>query len=294
VGTTNKTRTSDYAAAVSDRTAAILRVHTSNFKVVGFTEEAPLAELVGLGRRHNLPVIDDIGSGAVIDLAKYGISGEPIAAGSMAAGADLVLFSGDKLLGGPQCGIIAGRRSLVEKIAKHPLMRALRVDKMTLAALAATLAAYADPALAERTIPLLTLLATPLENLRNRAERLAPQMAATGICSAEVIEDETFVGGGSVPSQAIKTIGIALLPKSQSASQFAAALRSGATAVVGRIKDSRLILDLRSVAPKFDVPLVQAVEALARSQSPSVRSHPPSISPTLSAAPPAPPDQTPV
>jgi L-seryl-tRNA(Ser) seleniumtransferase len=287
VGTTNKTRASDYAGAIGERTAAILRVHTSNYKVVGFTEEASLAELVGLGRRHSLPVIDDIGSGALIDLAKYGISGEPIAAGSIAAGADLVLFSGDKLLGGPQCGIIVGRRSLVEKVARHPLMRALRVDKMTLAALAATLAAYADPALAERTIPLLSQLATPLENLRNRAERLAPQMAAAGGCAAEVIDDESYVGGGSVPSQAIKTVGIALAPKSQSAGQFAAALRTGTPAVVGRIKDNRVILDLRSVAPKYDVSLVQAVEALARLQSPPPR-------PDLAPTPPAPPEQAPV
>lgn len=282
VGTTNKTRASDYAAAIGERTAAILRVHTSNYKVVGFTEEAPLAELVALGRRHHLPVIDDIGSGALIDLAQYGIKGEPVAGQSIAAGADLVLFSGDKLLGGPQCGIGMGKRSYVERILKHPLMRALRVDKLTLAALAATLEPYQDPQLAERTIPLLSLLATSLENLRNRAERLAPQISATGVATAEVIEDEAYLGGGSVPSQAISTICLALTSKSHSASQLAAALRAGTPAVMGRIKEDRLLLDLRSVAPKFDVPLVEAVQALARPQTP----------PT--ATPPAPPELTPV
>jgi L-seryl-tRNA(Ser) seleniumtransferase len=139
VGTTNKTRIGDYAAAIGDRTAALLRVHTSNYAVVGFTEDAPLAALVALGRKHNLPVIDDIGSGALIDLAKYGVQGEPVAAESIRAGADLVLFSGDKLLGGPQCGIIAGRRNLVQQVARHPLMRAFRVDKLTLAALVANI-----------------------------------------------------------------------------------------------------------------------------------------------------------
>jgi L-seryl-tRNA(Ser) seleniumtransferase len=267
VGTTNKTRASDFAAAIGERTAAILRVHTSNYKVVGFVEEAPLADLIALGRRHNLPVVDDIGSGALIDLAPYGISGEPVAAQSIAAGADLVLFSGDKLLGGPQCGIIVGKRSYVERIVKHPLMRALRVDKLTLSALAATLEAYRDPQLAERSIPVLSLLATPLENLRNRAERLAPQISATGVASAEVIEDEAYVGGGSVPSQAIKTVCLALTSKSQTAAQLAAALRTGKPAVVGRIKDNRLLLDLRSVAPKFDMALVEAVQSLAHPQA---------------------------
>ena len=281
VGTTNKTRASDYAAAIGERTAAILRVHTSNYKVVGFTEEASLAELVALGRRHHVPVIDDIGSGALIDLAKYGIQGEPVAGQSIAAGADLVLFSGDKLLGGPQCGIVVGKRTHVERILKHPLMRALRVDKLTLAALAATLEAYQDPQLAERTIPLLALLATSLANLRNRAERLAPQISATGVCTAAVIEDEAYLGGGSVPAQAIPTICLALTSSSQTAAQLAAALRAGTPAVMGRIQENRLLLDLRSVAPKFDVALVEAVQALARPHAP----------PT--APPPAPPELTP-
>ena len=280
VGTTNKTRLADYSAAIGDKTAALLRVHTSNYKVVGFAEETPLAELVGLGRRHSLPVIDDIGSGALINLSQYGVIGEPVAGQSIEAGADLVLFSGDKLLGGPQCGIVVGKRKLIDKILKHPLMRALRVDKLTLAALAATLRAYNDPHLAQRTIPVLALLATSVENLQNRAERLAPQIAASGLCSVEVVEDEAYVGGGSVPSQALATRCLALAPKSGSAVQLAALFRSGSPAIVGRIKEGRLLLDLRSVAPKHDVELVAAIQALAK-QPPNSK---PEVRPTTAAS----------
>ncbi|MDP6719586.1 MAG: L-seryl-tRNA(Sec) selenium transferase, partial [Pirellulaceae bacterium] len=145
VGTTNKTRLADYEQAIGEETAALMNVHTSNYRVVGFTEEVTTTELVKLGRDHKLPVIDDIGSGALLDLTKYGINEEPIAPESIKAGADAVLFSGDKLLGGPQCGIIVGRRSVIDQIAEHPMMRAMRVDKLTLAALAATLRLYRDP-----------------------------------------------------------------------------------------------------------------------------------------------------
>jgi L-seryl-tRNA(Ser) seleniumtransferase len=268
VGTTNKTRSADYAAAIGERTAGLLRVHTSNYAVVGFTEETPLAELVALGRKHNLPVIDDIGSGALVDLSQYGVKGEPIAAESIRAGADLVLFSGDKLLGGPQCGIIAGRRNLVQQIAQHPLMRALRVDKLTLAALAATLQLYRDPTLAERSVPLLTLLATPLENLRHRAERLAPQLEATGAVHAEVVTGQACVGGGSLPNQTIPTICVALTPTSGTVDALAQALRSGRPSVVGRIQDSRLLLDLRSVPPRDDAQIVLAAETLRAAKAP--------------------------
>ncbi len=262
VGTTNKTRASDYAAAINDQTAALLRAHTSNYAIVGFTEETPLAELVALGRRHNLPVIDDIGSGALVDLSPYGVYGEPLASESIRAGADLVLFSGDKLLGGPQCGIVAGRRTLVQQVMKHPLMRALRVDKLTLAALAATLRLYEDPALAERSVPLLTLLATPLENLRHRAERLAPQIAASGLAAVEVVAGQAYVGGGSLPNQALATICLALSPNSGTVDALAAALRGGRPSVVGRIHEGRLLLDLRSVPPRDDERIVAAFDAL--------------------------------
>ena len=263
VGTTNKTRIGDYAAAIGEQTAGILRAHTSNYRVVGFTEEASLSELVALGRQHRLPVIDDIGSGALLDFSKYGIAGEPLAADSIRAGADLVLFSGDKLLGGPQAGIIVGRKALVDKITQHPMMRAMRVDKMTLAALAATLRLYCDVETAERNVPLLSLLATSVENLRNRAERLAPQIAAAPLVArAEAIASATFLGGGSVPAQEIPTWCVAITPREWSVNQLSKSLRDGEPAVVGRVQQDKLLLDLRSVFPHQDMQLATALSAI--------------------------------
>lgn len=263
VGTTNKTRIADYRAAIGEATAALFRAHTSNYRVVGFTEEATLAELVALGRQHALPVIDDIGSGALVDFAPFGISGEPVAAASIRQGADLVLFSGDKLLGGPQCGCIVGRRDLVERIARHPMSRALRVDKLTLAALAATLRIYRNPEEAKRKIPLLDLLTTTVENLKLRATRLAPQLAATAaVSSSAPIEDVTYLGGGSVPNQELKTWAVAITPRDQSVDRFAQALRTGTPSVVGRIKEGKLLFDLRTVFARQDQDLVTAVSQL--------------------------------
>lgn len=264
VGTTNKTRIGDYRAAIGEATAALFRAHTSNYRVVGFTEEASVAELTALARQHALPVIDDIGSGALMDFAPFGISGEPIAATSIRQGADIVLFSGDKLLGGPQCGCIVGRRDLVEKIAKHPMSRALRVDKLTLAALAATLRIYRNPEEAQRKIPLLELLTTPVENLKLRAERLAPQLAAAGaVAGAAAVEDVTYLGGGSVPNQELKTWAVAITPRALSVDRFAQALRTGTPAVVGRIQNGKLLFDLRTVFARQDQDLVAAVTQLS-------------------------------
>ena len=266
VGTTNKTRVGDYEAAINDRTAAILRVHTSNFRVVGFTEEASLASLVALGRRQNLPVIDDIGSGALIDYGKYGVAGEPVASECIRAGADLVLFSGDKLLGGPQAGIIAGRQTLVEIINMHPTTRAMRVDKVTLAALIATLRLYRDPDSAEQSVPLLMLLSTSIENLKHRAERLVPQIMATGmVSSAESITSTTFLGGGSLPMQEIATYCVAMTPKDRSVDALAMVLRQGQPGVMGRVHQDRLLFDLRSVFPHQDAELVTALESARQS-----------------------------
>jgi len=263
VGTTNKTRISDYESAIGEETAALMRVHNSNFRIVGFAEQPTLAELVELGRKRNVPVVDDIGSGALIDMSRYGLADEPVAAESVKAGADLVLFSGDKLLGGPQCGIIAGRSKYLHCIARHPMMRALRVDKITLAALGATLRLYRNPEASERSIPLLSLLSTPVENLRNRAERLAPQMAAApAIADAQPVEDTAFLGGGSVPAQQIPTWCVALTPARSGLDALATALRCGTPAVVGRIQQNRLLLDLRSVLPRQDIELVEAVNAV--------------------------------
>lgn len=274
VGTTNKTRIGDYESAIGPQTGALMRVHTSNYVIAGFTEQLALADLVALGRKHNLPVIDDIGSGALVDLKRYGISGEPVAGESIRTGADVVLFSGDKLLGGPQCGIAIGKRAPIQKIIKHPLMRALRVDKMTLAALAATLRLYGDLEVTERSVPLLALLSTPLENLKNRAERLAPQLAASGaVAKAEAACDVAYLGGGSVPTQQIGTWCIALSPLKGSVDALAFALRSGTPSVVGRIKEDRLLLDLRTVFPRQESELLSAVAALALPPPPAAAPH---------------------
>ena len=263
VGTTNKTWIDDYDRAVTEQTAALMLVHPSNYVVAGFSESVGLEELVELGRRRKVPVIHDIGSGAMIDFARFGFAGEPVAPQSIKAGADLVLFSGDKLLGGPQCGIILGRQAPVEQIEKHPMARALRVGKLTLAALAATLRLYRDPERALRGIPLLELLGTSVENLKNRAERLAPQIAASGAAqSAEAVAGQTYLGGGSIPTQQLATWCVAVTPEGRSVDELAAALRSGKPPVIGRIEKDRLLLDLRSVMPRQDQSLVAALAAL--------------------------------
>ncbi len=259
VGTTNKTRISDYAQACSENTAALMRAHTSNYRIVGFTEAPTTSQLVSLAAEKGVIFIDDIGSGAFIDFSAYGLEDEPIAAESIRAGADAVLFSGDKLLGGPQCGVIIGRRKYIDRIVKNPLMRALRVDKMTLAALDATLRLYRNPQQAIQQIPLLAMVSTSIENLHNRADRLAPQLAAAAVIeTAEPVEDTAQLGGGSVPAQDIPTWCVALTPHGISVDELAKSLRMGKPPVVGRVSRDRLLLDLRTVLPEQDSLLVDA------------------------------------
>ena len=266
VGTTNKTRAEDYENAVCEKTAALMRVHPSNFLVVGFTADVGLKELIRIGKKHQLPVIDDIGSGALTDLSAYGIRDEPLARESIAAGADVVLFSGDKLMGGPQSGIILGKRKEIERIVKHPMARALRVDKITLAALGATLRLLRDPQQAAHQIPLLQLLATPLDNLRLRAESIASQLHSIGgIAKSEAIEEEAFLGGGSVPTQRIRTWCVAIDLDTESLNNFHARLRTGTPALVGRVQKSQLLIDLRSVPPRQDEQIVLALSRAASS-----------------------------
>jgi L-seryl-tRNA(Ser) seleniumtransferase len=280
VGTTNKTRLSDFESAISDNTAALMRVHSSNFRIVGFTEQPALDDLVSLAHRRQLPLIDDIGSGALLDLSPYGIQDEPLATASIKAGADLVLFSGDKLLGGPQCGIIVGRQKLIRNLTRHPLMRAMRLDKVILAALAATLRLYRDAATARQQVPLLTFLETSLDNLKHRAERLAPQLqAAPAIASAQTLADHTYLGGGSVPAQQLPTWCVALKPADRTVDELSTALRLGQPAVVGRIQQDQLLLDLRSVFPREDAAIVEALHALAAPASRAARTAPPPSQP---------------
>jgi L-seryl-tRNA(Ser) seleniumtransferase len=251
VGTTNRTRLADYAAALSEKTAAILRVHPSNFRIEGFTERPSLEALVGLGRRFNVPVVEDLGSGYLGFAGGVGaLREEPDVKASVRAGADVVMFSGDKLLGGPQSGIIVGKTDAVAAVRRHPLMRALRVDKMTCAALEATLSEIVAGRI-EQSIPVAAMIGIPLEMLARRAEALAARLAASGIPS-EIVDGFSTIGGGSAPGSTLPARLIALDSSRASASGVEAALRRGQPPVIARIEQDRVVLDLRTVSPAQD------------------------------------------
>jgi L-seryl-tRNA(Ser) seleniumtransferase len=250
VGTTNRTRAGDYAAAIGDRTALILRVHPSNFRIEGFTERPALAGLVALGRQFDIPVVEDLGSGAVLPLVR----GEPLVAESVRVGADLVCFSGDKLLGGPQAGVVVGRRALVDRIRRHPLMRALRADKLTYAALEATLIEYLAGR-AHQTIPVARMLSMDVGDIADRASAVAAALARAG-WEAEVVAGVSAVGGGSAPGVELPTRLVALSRHGASADRIDAMLRAKETPIVARIQDGRVVLDLRTVPPELDATLI--------------------------------------
>jgi len=247
VGTTNRTHASDYERALGPETGAILRVHQSNFRMVGFAERPSLRDLAEVAKRHGLPLVDDLGSGALVDLHD-----EPQARGSLAAGADLVCFSGDKLLGGPQAGIVVGRAELVERLRRHPLQRALRADKLTLAALEGTLQLYLDPERARREVPVLRMLEEPVEAVRARAERLA---AAVG---GAVEETVARVGGGALPLAELASFACAV------EEELAQPLRLGEPPVVGVVRDGRLLLDCRTLTDAEADEVAAAVAAARR------------------------------
>jgi len=257
VGTTNRTHLDDYRRAMGPQTGAIVKVHRSNFTVDGFVAEASVRELAPLAREAGVPLLHDFGSGLMLDLARYGLRGEPTAADAVRDGATLVVMSGDKLLGGPQAGIILGDASAVALLRRNPLARALRVDKLTLAALGATLALYRDPDVAARDVPALAMLTAPAEQVRARAERLRDRLAACRI-GAEVVSSEASVGGGAFPTARIPSSSLAL---AGDAVAIERALRLGETPVIGRIADGRLLLDLRSVPAGDDSALSDAVSA---------------------------------
>ncbi|MCI0460426.1 MAG: L-seryl-tRNA(Sec) selenium transferase [Gemmataceae bacterium] len=260
VGTTNITRLADYERAIGPSTAALMLIHCSNYRISGFTKSVPIQELAALGKKHGLKVIDDIGSGALLDFARFGFTGEPVARASIAAGADLVLFSGDKLLGGPQAGILAGKKEWVQKIEKDPLMRAFRLDKMTLAALEATLRLYLNEERALSEVAVLSMLGTPLDELRRRAEALAERLRALeGVARAGVSEDVAYVGGGSLPDQAMKTCVVEVEARDVSDAQLAYRLRTGSPAVMGRLRDGKLVLDVRTIFPAQEDALVESM-----------------------------------
>jgi len=252
VGTTNRTYAADYDAAVTPNTAAILKVHPSNFTVEGFTHVPELAELVEVGRKHGIPVINDLGSGCLIDTRKYGLDHEPTVQDSVSAGAALTLFSGDKLLGGPQAGLIAGEKKWVDFVSKHPLARAVRIDKMTLSATAATLVSYLKGA-HESEIPIWTMISASESDLAIRAEKWR---AETG--SGVVERGRSAVGGGSLPGQTLPTALLAIDAEA-GPDAFAASLRQGAVPVVARIENDRVLLDPRTVLPDQDFAVIEAI-----------------------------------
>jgi len=256
VGTTNKTHLRDYDRAITEKTRALMKVHTSNYRIVGFSETPSLPELVELGHQRGLPVIEDLGSGCLVDLQQFGIYGEPTVQDSIRAGVDVVSFSGDKLLGGPQAGIIVGRKAIVDSLKKHPLTRAMRVDKMTLAALEATLRSYEAGLVNE--IPTLAMLGATPDYLRGKADALCAMMTAAGI-AAEVVPTEGQVGGGSVPTQMLPSFAVAVQPAGVNLDTLEANLRLGSPAIIGRINHDRFLLDVRTLWEADFEDIVKAV-----------------------------------
>lgn len=263
VGTTNRTYARDYAAAIGERTALLMRIHTSNFRQIGFVHEPGLAELVAVGRERGVPLLDDLGSGTLIDTAPFGLAPEPTVQASVAAGADLVTFSGDKLLGGPQAGLIVGRADLIATLKRHPLARALRVDKTTIAGLEATLLSYLRGRALEE-IPIWRMIAAPLDSLRERAAALAGHLRAAGL-TADLVECRSAVGGGSLPGETLPSAGVAVVAGAEDAAGMAQRLRRGRCAVVARVAEGRLLADLRTVLPEQDDLLAEALLASATS-----------------------------
>ena len=257
VGATNKTRIGDYAQAIDDDTAVLLKSHTSNFKIVGFTAAPSRQELAKLARERNVILMEDLGSGVLIDLAPFGLTDEPVVADILAAGVDLVMFSGDKLLGGPQAGIIAGRADLIAELRSHPLLRAVRIDKLSLAALEATLRLYRAPSDPLKRVPVLQMLSEPLPEIKARAERLASMLHEADVPDVTVAASAAYVGGGSLPEQDLDSFSVSVMLEGLSADSLAEKLRHAIVPVVGRIHQDRVHLDMRTVT-EDELPLIVA------------------------------------
>ena len=257
VGTTNRTRIADYEKAVSERTRLLLRVHRSNFEITGFTEQTSPAELVALGRRRGLPVMEDLGSGALIDLQSFGIGGEPGVLDSLRSGVDVVTYSGDKLLGGPQAGLISGRADLIGRMRSNSLFRALRVDKLTYAALEATLLAYVRRDL--EAIPALRMMRLSKDEIGVRAEAVAAK-ATSAKLTLEIVDGESLLGGGAAPSSVLPTRLLAVTCENLSADEFCARLRGGDPPIVARVEEGRVLLDLRTVFPEQDASVTRGLQ----------------------------------
>jgi L-seryl-tRNA(Ser) seleniumtransferase len=262
VGTTNRTRISDYERAINEHTKLLLRVHRSNFAITGFTEQSDVRELVELAAKHKLPLVEDLGSGALFDLRTIGINNEPSVMDSLRAGVHVVTYSGDKLLGGPQAGLISGRENLVQKMRGNSLFRALRVDKLTYAALEATLLAYIkrDP----NAIPSLRMMQLSKAEISERAENFVSEIGSSEI-KADLVDGESLIGGGSAPSSVLPTRLIAITANNFSANELAARLRRSEPPVIARVEDDRVMLDLRTVFPAQDEVLQQIIVRAADS-----------------------------
>ena len=266
VGTTNRTHLPDYAAAINERTRLLMRVHPSNFRIVGFTEKPRLQELVELARQRRLMVLEDLGSGCVVDIAPLGLQDEPPVAPSLKAGVDVVTFSGDKLMGGPQAGILTGKREPLARIRRNPLFRALRVDKLTIAALEATIGLYLRGNLS--AVPALRMIYIQKEEIAARAARLARRIAALPGFQAELEDGESVIGGGSTPGQSIPTKLIAVTHAHCSATELEALLRQNRPPIITRVERDRVLLDLRTVFDSQEEDVIQAHQSLQLSKQP--------------------------
>lgn len=255
VGSTNKTHLKDYKEAITEDTNVLMKVHTSNYRIMGFTESVSIEELVNLGKKYKLPVIEDLGSGVFIDLSKYGLSYEPTVLDSIRQGADVVTFSGDKMLGGPQAGIIVGKKEYIEKMKKNQLTRALRVDKLTICALEATLRMYLDETKAIENIPTLKMLTYKIEELEVKANKLFEKITALNLNANINIEDGfSQVGGGSMPLETISTKVISITPEHMNVSSLEKKLRLSEAHIIARVYDNKYVLDVRTIFDdEFDV-----------------------------------------
>jgi len=260
VGTTNRTRVGDYERAITEKTRILLRVHRSNFEITGFTEQPRVDELVELSRQRAIPLMEDLGSGALISLDSLGVSGEPSVLDSLRAGVDIVTYSGDKLLGGPQAGILSGRSDLIARMRSNSLFRALRVDKLTYAALEATLMAYVEGD--HEAIPTIRMMRLSREEVGKRAEAVARRVRSLKL-SVEVIDGESVIGGGAAPSAVLPTRLLAVSAESLSADELVSRLRLSTPPVIARVEEGHVLLDLRTVFPEQDEVLVQALSQIA-------------------------------
>ena len=260
VGTTNRTRVADYERAINERTRLLLRVHRSNFEITGFTEQPSVQELVTLARKRGLPLMEDLGSGALVDLAQFGIRGEPTVLDSLRAGVDVVTYSGDKLLGGPQAGLLSGRMDLVARMRANSLFRALRVDKMTYAALEATLLAYVKREYGK--IPALRMMSQSKEEIGMRAESIASRVQSNKM-RVGIIDGESVIGGGAAPSSMLPTRLLAVTCTGVSADELSGSLRKSDPPVIARVEEGRVLLDLRTVFPDQDRLIANALQRIA-------------------------------